>query len=236
MSIPKKIFQTHITYEYIKNNPILFNAVKSWQKPNYEYLFYDDNDCDVFMKTYFDDKTYEAYNKCILPVMKADLWRYCIIYIYGGIYADTDTILNTNPCILTNHKKLLVITPENNCHFCQWVFAAPPKSPILKEIIKLCTERLLNFTYPSNEHFVHYLTGPALFTEGIHSYLNSINKNIDMCEDLIYIFKHSSFHTKFIKHLFTGSYKHGWIQQRDNLHLKYENTNNKTIQHVEIPL
>lgn len=22
--------------------------------------------------------------------MRADLWRYCIIYIFGGLYADTD--------------------------------------------------------------------------------------------------------------------------------------------------
>ena len=25
-----------------------------------------------------------------LPVMKADFWRYCVLYINGGIYADLD--------------------------------------------------------------------------------------------------------------------------------------------------
>ena len=30
--------------------------------------------------------------KLSLKVMKGDLWRYCVVYHYGGIYADADTI------------------------------------------------------------------------------------------------------------------------------------------------
>ena len=32
-----------------------------------------------------------------IAVMKADLWRYCVIYKYGGIYADADTVCKINP-------------------------------------------------------------------------------------------------------------------------------------------
>ena len=94
-----------------------------------------------FMKTYFSD-ILDLYDALPLQVMRTDLWRYCIIYIYGGIYADTDTILYKTPEIFTHPNKQLVVVPENNVHFCQWVFAAPPGSSIIKSIINLSVERM----------------------------------------------------------------------------------------------
>jgi mannosyltransferase OCH1-like enzyme len=40
------------------------------------------------MKEHFSGKVYEAYCKLPLVVMKADLWRYCILYKLGGVYLD----------------------------------------------------------------------------------------------------------------------------------------------------
>ena len=130
------IFQTHKSIEYINSKPKLCLAVKSWltQTAQFKYFFYDDNKCNTFMKEIVGGKIYEAYQCLPIKVMKADLWRYCIIYEYGGIYADTDTICKINPNIFLNDS-LLTIVPENDIHLCQWVFSAPPKSPILKEII-----------------------------------------------------------------------------------------------------
>ena len=58
-----------------------------------------------------------------------------------------------NPYIFINDS-LLTIVPENETHLCQWVFSAPKNSPILKSIIDLSVERILN-TPIKGEHIIH---------------------------------------------------------------------------------
>ena len=110
-----------------------------------------------------------------LAVMKADLWRYCVIYYYGGIYADTDTICNVNPNIFINNSLLTIVPESDKIHLCQWVFAGQKESPFLKSIINLSVERILSIKEIKGEHIVHYLTGPGVFTDGLEAYLLKIN-------------------------------------------------------------
>ena len=123
----------------------------------------------------FSGKIYEAYKKLPLGVMKSDLWRYCIIYRYGGIYADTDTICKVDPNIFLTDALLTIVSENDGTHLCQWVFSAPAGSPILKTIIDLSVERILNIPEIKGEHIVHYLTGPKVFTDGIEKYLKENN-------------------------------------------------------------
>ncbi len=173
--IPKNIFKTHKTINSILNNKHLKKADDSWRKwenKGFNYYFYDNDMCNKFMNEHFPTIK-DAYDRLPLGVMKADLWRYCIIYKYGGIYHDADTELKVNPIFLTNYdNKYLIVVPENDTHFCQWVFAAPANSPVLKSIIDLSVERIRNCIKIRGEHIIHYLTGPAVFTDGIFKYLN----------------------------------------------------------------
>lgn len=173
--IEKNMFKTHKSLNYILENKYLKNADNSWRKwenDGFKYYFYDDNMCNKFMDEYFPEIK-DAYDKLPLAVMKADLWRYCIIYKYGGIYHDADTELKVNPLFLTNYdNKYLIVVPENDVHFCQWVFAAPANSPVLKSIIDLSVKRIRDCKDYNYEHIVHHLTGPGVFTEGILNYLN----------------------------------------------------------------
>lgn len=244
ITIPRTIFQTHKSMEYIQSNPQLVEATTSWKKhTEFSYQFYDDNQCREFMKTYFSS-ILDFYDALPLQVMRADLWRYCIIYIYGGIYADTDTILYKTPELFTTHPgKQLVVVPENNVHFCQWVFAAPPKSPILKSIIDLSVERMkkINLLECKGEHIIHYLTGPGVFTDGIISYLQDKHVIIPTDSDFVtsyhpttyarlkegniyqyeqnkisqmYVFP-QSFHIDSVKHLHSGNWSNGWTIERN---------------------
>lgn len=239
MVIPKNIFQTHKSEEFIKSKKQLNRSVHTWRKhTDYNYKFYDDNMCDIFIKENFNHNIYKAYQKCPLAVMKADLWRYCVIYKYGGIYADVDTVLNEKtPDFLVNKDALLIIVPENNVHFCNWVFAAPPNSPILKEIIDLAVFRILSMENIEGTHVVHYLTGPAVMTDGIIHYLKknnnkilgeSISKFASDYGDLnkydclkyvnypgkeIFVFEPEKFHKNQIVHLFTGLESDGWVKE-----------------------
>jgi len=223
-NIPKNIFQTHKSFQYIKSKPKISNAVSSWMSHSNEfnYYFYNNNLCDNFMIENFSGKIYEAYKKLPLGVMKADLWRYCIIYRFGGIYADTDTICMSNPNIFLTDA-LLTIVPENSTHLCQWVFSAPIGSPILKTIIDLSVERILNIPEIKGEHIIHYLTGPAVFTDGIEKYLKENNlptfndkiKYFKYPDKTLRVFNYHFFHDNIVKHLFSGQDSDGWCNERD---------------------
>ena len=222
MSIPKNIYQTHKSINYINTKPKLVKAIKSWVKhtKEFSYFFYNNQMCDDFIKNNFDENVYKAYSMLPMPVMKADLWRYCIIYKYGGIYADTDTVCKINPNIFINNS-FLTIVPENETHLCQWVFSAPANSPILKSIIDLSVERILN-TPIKGEHIIHYLTGPALFTDGIEKYL--IENNYPIFENkknyhnypnpILIVFNYDNFHKNIVQHLFSGQDEDGWCKER----------------------
>jgi mannosyltransferase OCH1-like enzyme len=179
--------------------------------------------CDKFIKINFDSKTYTAYSKLPMGVMKADLWRYCIIYFYGGIYADVDTICRVNPNIFLT-EALLTIVPENETHLCQWVFSAPKNSPILKCIIDLSVERILSKTVIKGQHIIHELSGPAVFTDGIIKYLNENNMPTFENKKLYYnypdskvlrVFNCDNFHTNIVNHLFAGQDNDGWCNERN---------------------
>src|SRR6266487_5699784 len=86
--IPKIIWQTMRTNVVPK---IMKDYSDSWieQNPEYEYRFFDDNDIDQFIVKEFPEYT-SAYKKIKHGAVKADLWRYLIIYKYGGVYSDID--------------------------------------------------------------------------------------------------------------------------------------------------
>ncbi len=217
--IPKNIFQTHKTIEYINNDKMLENAQKSWKNnKEYSYHFYDNYMCDSFMKKEFS-KIYHIYKKLPIPVQKADMWRYCILYKYGGIYADSDTVCKVqNLNNVFNKNSLLIGVPEHDIHLCQWIFAAPKGSPILKSVIDLLVERVEKEKTFKGKHITHYLTGPGVFTDGVENYLKKHDQKIEKNKTqyknhknrIIHIYDPSKFHKETIKHLFTGQRKDGW--------------------------
>lgn len=222
-TIPKNIFQTHKSMKYIKAKSKIYNATNSWKKytNEFNYYFFNDKMCDDFIKNNFDENIYKVYSMLPMAVMKADLWRYCVIYKYGGIYADTDTICKINPNIFINNSLLTVAPEPGHNYFCQWSFSAPANSPILKTIIDLCVKRILT-TPIKGEHIIHYITGPALFSDGINLYLENNNKpifeNINNYYNYQYsflkVFNRENFHKNIVQHLFAGSDNDGWKKER----------------------
>ena len=58
--------------------------------PEFKHYLYDDKMCAEFIKNNFHDDVYKAFNKLKPGAYKADLWRYCVLYIYGGVYMDIE--------------------------------------------------------------------------------------------------------------------------------------------------
>jgi mannosyltransferase OCH1-like enzyme len=86
-NIPLNLFQTWETKELPES---MFQCTQRLKQanPEFKYFLYDDKECRSFIKNNFDLEVLEAYDTLIPGAYKADLWRYCILYKYGGIYLD----------------------------------------------------------------------------------------------------------------------------------------------------
>ena len=60
--------------------------------PNYKYIFFDDKGCEDFINNNFGKDFLLVYKKTEALPHKADFFRYCYLYINGGLYCDIKTI------------------------------------------------------------------------------------------------------------------------------------------------
>jgi mannosyltransferase OCH1-like enzyme len=111
-SIPKVIIQTGKSDIIDMAN---YNAILSFIElnPEFTYMYYDDNDIIKFIQSKFSQKCVDAYNKIIPGAYKADFFRYCILYIYGGFYFDNKQI---------NRTPINVFLNDNDIYLCLDVF------------------------------------------------------------------------------------------------------------------
>ena len=68
--------------------------VTSAKMLNAKVEYFNDLQCRNFIEKHFDNSVLKAYDSLIPTAYKADLWRYCVLYINGGIYSDlSQTVL-----------------------------------------------------------------------------------------------------------------------------------------------
>jgi len=85
--IPLTIYQTWHTKKLPAEMRESVNQIKK-ASPEFTYMLFDDADCRDFIEEYFPSNVLDAYDKLIPGAYKADLWRYCVLYVAGGIYID----------------------------------------------------------------------------------------------------------------------------------------------------
>lgn len=84
--IPKQI---RLCHKDLKQLQIHTNDWKILN-PEYDICLYDDESCKTFLLSEFSQKHLDLF--CFLKdgPIRADFWRVCILYKYGGVYADSD--------------------------------------------------------------------------------------------------------------------------------------------------
>ena len=85
--IPKVIYQTWHSKTLPPKMAECVEKLKS-ANPGFKYHLYDDTDCRSFIEANFDPEVLAAYDSLLPGAFKADLWRYCVLYINGGFYVD----------------------------------------------------------------------------------------------------------------------------------------------------
>jgi hypothetical protein len=172
-TIPKVIFQTWKT-KYLSDN--LKRIVDTWKNknPDYDYILYDDLDCSDFIKNNYDDSIYQTYCEIIPKAFKADLWRYCVLYKYGGFYADVDTIcFGKIDDFVTSNIDFIISTDlahnegQNYCLFNAFI-GTIPNNPILLDCINQIVH---NVKYSIIPKFNLDICGPGLIGRKVNLHL-----------------------------------------------------------------
>lgn len=87
--IPKKIWMTYHKKENIPSK--VFMNLASYAE-NYTYTILDDKEGMEFIQKHFSQEVVEKFDK-LSGAHKADLLRYCLLYVHGGVYIDIKTVL-----------------------------------------------------------------------------------------------------------------------------------------------
>lgn len=85
-AIPKVLYMCDKTLDNIKKYS------SNWTKlnPDYKIKLYDNELCEKFLNDVFGKDFVTVFNFIKDGPIKADFWRVCLLYHYGGIYIDAD--------------------------------------------------------------------------------------------------------------------------------------------------
>jgi mannosyltransferase OCH1-like enzyme len=184
--IPKIIHQSYT----LNILPRLHKATYTWQlmNNNYKYMYWDDDACCEYINKNFDERIQNAYYSLYAGAYKSDIFRLCVLYEYGGIWADISSkCIYPLDKLLANEINLLIVkdTPSQitNGNIYQAFIAVEPKNEIIKYILDFTVDRVLNFKKYDNLYpWIHNesiaVTGPTIFAIALNNYLKNPSRKI----------------------------------------------------------
>lgn len=176
--IPKIVWQTWKSHN-LPSKPAWCRQTWIDRNPDYRVVLMDDDECRETVKSFGDFDLLTGYDKLPLPVMKADVWRYAIVYLQGGFYTDIDTSCNAPIASWLSPEASFVVANEVANNLCQWTFAAEARHPALERVLRLFAERASGILR-MNSGAVHHYTGPSLWTDALTSYFSETLRESDV--------------------------------------------------------
>lgn len=168
MAIPKVIYQTFSSSAL----PWLTRQhVSRFRKknPGYRYEFYDDQRMVKFMQNHLDSESFELFRRIQIGAIKADFFRYVILYHFGGVYLDIDSLITARLDTMIMADDNAIISKESNgLFYIQYALIFEAGHPFLQRTIEMLIDNLRNNRFP---HDGHSMTGPGVYTHAIKSCL-----------------------------------------------------------------
>ena len=132
--IPKIIYICHKDINIIRPYALKWIELN----PDYTLELYDDERCKEFLLSEFSQEHVDVFNFIPDGPIKADFWRICIMYKFGGVYADADIepLVPFDKYIYENVSFVTCISKYNSHHnFNPHFIMTEPYNLILKKCI-----------------------------------------------------------------------------------------------------
>lgn len=191
-AIPRFVFQgVRDTNNLSAKKQCGFLSVKK-RMPEFEHFVYSNQEQREFVALYYPNML-SFFDGAVYDVERADLWRYLVIYHYGGVYLDADSIVirGFDSWVSLDDSKYkqvhLVVGVAGNTVNGEYYtslrrelmmsqFAAIPRHPFLGFLI----ERILSESkYSASKSDIVEFAGPVAFTDAMDEYLVRFNQSID---------------------------------------------------------
>jgi mannosyltransferase OCH1-like enzyme len=132
--ITNPLFQTYHKKEKIPLD--VYTNIKLYA-PDYTHIVLDDNEIILFLQEYFTDEVVNTFKNLKKGPHKADLARYCLLYIYGGLYLDIKVELIKPVNDIFNHGDIFysVISSVSIPHIHQGILKSYPKNDLFLSLI-----------------------------------------------------------------------------------------------------
>jgi hypothetical protein len=182
--IPKIIWQTYKD-DFNKIPVQAQRCANTWKKQNrgYKYNYFNDKEAASLILKDFGQEWHDLFVNVPVGVVRGDIFRYLMIYKYGGVYSDIDTICQipasewiSGPIDSKGSYnaifavELLKGDSQKPYRICQWTFAAVPGLDIFKNIIDRVKIQLETIDWSSVTDIntaVHFVSGPDIFSLSI---------------------------------------------------------------------
>ncbi len=145
-----------------------------WQQlnPSFSIIWFNNKNCDNFIRKMYDKNVFNTYVKLKPGAYKADLWRLCVLYRYGGVYVDAfatpyisiqKMIKN---CINKGGKKFISVLDSKSSGggIHNGFMITEPRHPFIKQAIKDIIKNVKENYYGENPLDV---TGPLALSKSI---------------------------------------------------------------------
>ena len=157
--IPRIVHQTYFETVTQEKYPNMSRLIESFKQSGWEYKFYTDEMSLNFLSTHFPPEVRQAYDSLRPGAFKADLFRYCVLLIHGGVYADIDIMLEANLDLAVGPDIGFMVPQDEpgepvNRRMCLWngFIAAAPGHPFLAKTIETVVNNIRNrFTGVDND-------------------------------------------------------------------------------------
>ena len=181
-SIPRRIHQTTDIPHVYKS---CIDQVRE-MNPGWAHTVYTDADCRTFLWEHFPGdvaRAYDAINSVDYGVARADLFRYCVVYKFGGVYLDVKSCpdKDLDSILLAGGGRPMVSrwahpikTNSDIDEFQNWHLIYPPGHPILLSTISTITYNIRHFHTQAVQYGktgVLALTGPYVYTDAVMSFV-----------------------------------------------------------------
>lgn len=168
MAIPKIIHQTFKTSKLPFITRWHINNFRR-KNPDYKYEFYDDDRVESFFSEEYDQHVFETYKKINIGAVKADMFRYAVLYKKGGVYVDIDSSINDKlDGFIKPDDKAIISLEGHLCFYAQWALIYDANHPFLKRTLEIILENISLNKYPNDGH---KMTGPSVYTQAINECL-----------------------------------------------------------------
>jgi hypothetical protein len=160
----------------------------SWKdlNPGWQYRFWTDGDLQEFMREEFPDLV-PIFNAYPNSVQRADLWRYCVLWRIGGVYADIDTdcLAQLEP-LYGDHRVILCQEPPQHVRaallrgmsalWFNGTMASPAGHNFWSDVVDLC-HLMARHTHRD----VVETTGPLLLSAAVERWSSSKSLSLNSC-------------------------------------------------------